>query len=263
MLLKKWEIANIIVILPKIIVNISIMVIKILYKIYSFCIALPIFVVVTIITAIVISLAALLGDKDHTDYFMSKWWSRLTCRIFLLGIRVTGREKLLKSQSYIFLANHQGYFDIFLIYGYMGHNFKWMMKEYLRKIPFVGAACAISGQIFVDDSRSGIQKAVDQSRKTLQGGMSMVIFPEGTRTYNGQMGEFKRGAFMLSNEIGLPIVPMTINGSFQVFSRKARSVSQGTLSLDIHTPIFPDYYKSKPTKVFMNEVRDIINKNVR
>ena len=232
---------------------------NILYKIYSFCIALPVFIVVTIITAIVIMIAALLGDKDKTDYFMSKWWSKITCRIFLLGIKVEGREQLDKHQSYVFLANHQGYFDIFLVYGYIGHNFKWMMKEYLRKIPFVGVACAASGQIFVDDTRAGIAKAVERSRKTLQRGMSMVIFPEGTRTYDGQMAEFKRGAFMLSNEIELPIVPMTINGSFKVFSRKAKSLTRGTLKLSIHQPIQPEYYKSKPTKVFMKEVWNIIN----
>lgn len=231
----------------------------ILYKIYSFCIALPLFVAATIITAITIMIASLLGDKDYVDYFMSKWWARFTCRVFLLGVKVEGKEKLDKRQSYVFLANHQGYFDIFLTYGYLGHNFKWMMKEYLRKIPFVGIACKLSGQIFVDDSRSGIQKAVTQSRETLQGGMSMVIFPEGTRTYDGEMGEFKRGAFMLSNEIGLPIVPMTINGSFKVFSRKAKSVSHGCLSLYVHDPIEPEEYKKRPTKRLMQEVWDIIH----
>lgn len=235
---------------------------NILYKIYSFIIALPIFVVITIITAIVIMIAALFGDKDHVDYFMSKWWCKLTCRIYLLKIKTEGHENIDKKQSYVFLANHQGYFDIFLTYGYLGHNFKWMMKEYLKKIPFVGIACVASGQIFVDDTRSGIAKAVEQSRKTLQKGMSMVIFPEGTRTFDGSMGEFKRGAFMLSNEIGLPVVPMTINGSFHVFSRKAKSVSQGTLSLKIHKPISPEYYKSKPTKIFMQEVWDIINNDL-
>jgi len=238
-------------------------VLNILYKIYSFLIALPIFLVVTIITALIITIAALIGDKDYTDYFMSKWWSRITLAVFLIGVKVEGREKLNKRQSYVFLANHQGYFDIFLIYGYLGHNFKWMMKEYLRKIPFVGFACTASGQIFVDDTRAGIKKAVEQSRKTLTSGMSMVIFPEGTRTYDGTMSEFKRGAFMLSNEIGLPIVPMTINGSFHVFSRKAKSVTHGSLSLIIHEPIQPEYYQAKPTKQFMQEVFDIINNDLK
>ena len=69
---------------------------NIIYKIYSFCIALPLFVVATITTALIIMTAALLGDKDKTDYFMSKLWSKFTCRVFLLGIKVEGKEKLNK-----------------------------------------------------------------------------------------------------------------------------------------------------------------------
>ena len=235
---------------------------KVLYKIYSFCIALPIAVVITIFVALTIMIASLLGDKDKVSYIMCKFWGRSWCVLFLLPVKTEGLDKLDKNQSYVFLANHQGYFDIFLIYGYLNHNLKWMMKEYLRKIPFVGKACEMSGQIYVGDSRAAIAKAIAQSRETLRGGMSMMIFPEGTRTYDGSIGEFKRGAFMLSNEIGLPIVPLTINGSFKVFNRKARSVSQGKLSLTVHDPIPPEYYQKKNTKVFMQEVWETINESL-
>lgn len=235
---------------------------KIIYKIYSFCIALPLFIVATIITATVVVIASMLGDSVYVGYYAPKWWSRITCMLFLIRIKTEGKELIDPKQSYVFLANHQGYFDIFLIYGYLGHNFKWMMKEYLRKIPFVGYACAKSKHIYVGDSLSSIQRTVLQAQETLRGGMSMVIFPEGTRTYTGEMGTFKRGAFMLANEIGLPIVPLTINGSFDVFSRKAKSVSPGTISLKIHKPIIVEERKGKPTKVFMQEVFDIINSSI-
>lgn len=235
---------------------------KIIYKIYSFCIALPLFIVATIITATVVVIASMLGDSVYVGYYAPKWWSRITCMLFLIRIKTEGKELIDPKQSYVFLANHQGYFDIFLIYGYLGHNFKWMMKEYLRKIPFVGYACAKSKHIYVGDSLSSIQRTVLQAQETLRGGMSMVIFPEGTRTYTGEMGTFKRGAFMLANEIGLPIVPLTINGSFDVFSRKAKSVSSGTISLKIHKPITAEERKGKPTKVFMQEVFDIINSSI-
>jgi 1-acyl-sn-glycerol-3-phosphate acyltransferase len=92
--------------------------------------------------------------------------------------------------------------------------------------------------------------------------MSIVIFPEGTRTYTDQMGDFKRGAFMLANEIGLPIVPMTINGCYDVFSRKAKSVSRSKISLTIHKPITAEERQGKPTKVFMKDVFDIVNAGV-
>ena len=230
-----------------------------LYKVYSFCIALPIFIVITIFVSTSVIIAGFLGDTDFIAYYLPKFWSKCAFWLFLLKVKVEGRENIKKEDSYVFLANHQGYYDIFLAYGYLGHNFKWMMKEYLKKIPFVGYACVKSKHIYLADGISGIAKAVQQARETLQGGMSMIIFPEGTRTYTGKMSPFKRGSFMLANEIGLPIVPLTINGSFDAFSRKAKSVSRGTITLTIHKPITAEERKGKATKVIMQEVYDIIN----
>ena len=119
----------------------------ILYKIYSFCIALPLFIVATALTALIVVIAAFCGDPDYMGYHAPKWWSRIACWLFLIRVKTEGKAFIDPKQSYIFLANHQGYFDIFLIYGYLGHNFKWMMKEYLRKMPFIGIACEKSRQI--------------------------------------------------------------------------------------------------------------------
>lgn len=77
---------------------------------------------------------------------------RLFCILSLVKIEVRGRENIDKNTSYVFVSNHQGAYDIFLIYGYLNHNFKWMMKKSLRNIPFVGSACAAAGHIFVDNS---------------------------------------------------------------------------------------------------------------
>lgn len=232
---------------------------NILYKIYSFLIALPIFIVITIIVASSVIIAGFLGDTTFIAYHFPKFWSKCAFWLFLLKVKVEGREHIKEDESYVFLANHQGYYDIFLAYGYLGHNFKWMMKEYLKKIPFVGYACVKAKHIYLPDGISGIAKAVQQARETLQGGMSMIIFPEGTRTRTGKMSPFKRGSFMLANEIGLPIVPITINGSFDVFSRNAWSVSRGTVTLTIHPPITAEQRKGKQTKEVMQEVFDIIN----
>lgn len=231
---------------------------NILYKLYAHTIALLLFVVITIITALTVIIASFCGDKRVVSYYGPMLWSRLTLWLFLIPSHVYGREYLDKRQSYVFLANHQGYFDIFLAYARLGHNFKWMMKEYLRKIPFVGLACARSGQIYVGETRSGMARTVRQAQATLRGGMSMMIFPEGTRSHDGSLAPFQRGAFTLASEIGLPIVPITINGSFHVFSRHARSVSRGALTLTIHQPITAADRQGTPTKVLMQQVRDII-----
>ena len=111
---------------------------KILYYIYQICIALPILLVLTILTAIVTIVGSLLGGAHIWGYYPGKIWSQLICLFLLIPVKIEGREKLHDKTSYIFVPNHQGSFDIFLIYGFIGRNFKWMMKKSLRKLPFVG-----------------------------------------------------------------------------------------------------------------------------
>lgn len=233
-----------------------------IYKIYALLIATPLFIVYTIVVGMLVILSALFGMTRLAHYYLPCIWGRGACTLYLLPVKVEGLEYLDKQQSYIFLANHQGYVDILLMYGYLNHSFKWMMKDYLKKMPVVGIACMCSHQIFVGDSLASIQKAVNDARKTLRGGMSMSIFPEGTRTHDGRMQPFKRGAFMLANEIGLPIVPITINGSYNVFSRKAWMVTRAPLSLTIHQPITNHQREGKTTKALMADVYDIIENSL-
>ena len=110
---------------------------KILYYIYQICIALPILLVLTILTAIVTIVGSLVGGAHFWGYYPGKIWSQLICLFLLIPVKIRGREKLHGKTSYIFVPNHQGSFDIFLIYGFIGRNFKWMMKKSLRKLPFL------------------------------------------------------------------------------------------------------------------------------
>ena len=236
---------------------------RLLYILYSLFIATPIWVVITIFTALVVVIAALCGDTKWTSYWFPKYWSKSACLLYLIRVRVEGRENLDRRQSYIFLANHQGYWDAFLIYGYLGWPFKWMMKEYLRKIPFVGYACYKSKQIYVGESRASITRAIRMAEQTLTDGMSMTIFPEGTRTSDGRLGSFKRGAFMLANEINLPIVPITINGSYNVLNRHDRWIHPGTMTMTIHRPITTADREGMDSKSVMNLVWETINKDLK
>ena len=168
---------------------------KILYRIYQLCIALPIFLVLTLLTALTTIIGSLIGGAHVWGYYPGKIWSQLTCYILLLPVEVHGREKLDKHTSYVFAPNHQGIFDIFLIYGFLGRNFKWMMKKSLRKIPFVGKACESAGHIFVDRANAkGMLTTIRQAERSLKNGVSLVVFPEGSRTQDGTLGSFKRGS---------------------------------------------------------------------
>lgn len=215
---------------------------KYLYRIYQLLIALPLIAIYTLITSLIVTIGCTLGNGHFWGYYPGKWWAQFIIRILLLPVKVEGRENLVKGQSYVFVANHQGAFDIFLIYGFLSRNFKWMMKRQLRQMPFVGKACESAHHIFVDKrGASKIRETYDRARQTLQGGMSLVVFPEGARSFTGHMGVFKRGAFMLADDIELPVVPLTINGSFDIMprTRDMKWVVWHPLRLTIHKPILP------------------------
>lgn len=215
---------------------------KYLYYIYQVIVGLPVVIFGTIITAITVAVGCAIGNGHFWGYFPGHVWGKVIIRSLLLPVKVEGRQHLEKDQSYVFVANHQGSFDIFLIYGFLNRNFKWMMKQQLRKVPFLGFACERSHQIFVDKrGPSKIRKTYEQAREILKEGYSVTVFPEGARTFTGHMGLFRKGAFALADELQLPVVPLTINGSFDILPRMRgfNFISWHPLTLTIHEPIYP------------------------
>lgn len=236
---------------------------KYLYRIYQLFIAAPLVALLTLLATLVTTLGCILGNGHFWGYYPGKCWSWLTIRILLLPVKVEGREHLDKKQSYVFVSNHQGAFDIFLIYGFLGRNFKWMMKYQLRKMPFIGMACQAAHHIFVDKRGTAkIKQTYLEARQTLKDGMSLVVFPEGARTFTGHMGDFKRGAYMLASDLQLPVVPLTINGSFQVMPRMRdmKWVQWHPLTLTIHEPIPPKEQSPENITATLQESYQVIMK---
>ena len=164
-----------------------------LYRIYQIFIFCPIIVVSTIIIALMTVIGSALGYGRWWGYYPEVIWARIFCRLAFVSVEVKGRDNIDPHTSYVFVANHQGAYDIFSLFGYLGHNFRWMMKESLRKIPFVGWACKAAGQIFVDNSSvSATRRTMQEAEKQLRGGMSLTVFPEGARSWDGNMRRFKR-----------------------------------------------------------------------
>ena len=138
---------------------------KYIYRVYQIFIALPIVIFLTILTSVVTSIGCTLGNGHFWGYYPPVIWSTLVLKVLLLPVEVKGRENLKHGESYVFVSNHQGSFDIFLIFGHLRRNFKWMMKRQLRKIPFVGFACEKSHQIFVDKrGPSKVKETYDKAR---------------------------------------------------------------------------------------------------
>lgn len=213
---------------------------NLLWSIYILLIFTPIIVVATALTATITLIGSALGFGRTWGYYPEIIWSRLFCWLAFVRVSVSGRENIDPHTSYVFVANHQSAYDIFTVYGYLGHNFRWMMKESLRKIPLVGWACARSGQIFVSNkSVNATRHTMAKAEQQLRAGMSLVVFPEGARTPDGHMHRFKKGAFMLAVEFNLPVVPLSIDGAYNVMTRYSLMPRPGHIHLTIHKPIHP------------------------
>lgn len=209
-------------------------VLKFFWIIYVICIWLPLGITATILCALVTITGCLLGDDKIWGFYPGMIWSKFMCLISWTKVTVKGKENIRKGQSYVFCSNHTSIFDVFLIYGYIGVPFKWIMKKELEKVPFIGWACKAAGFLFIDRAKG--RKAfntLQQAKSIFSGGVSLVIFPEGTRTRDGAIGKFKRGAFEIAKEMELPIIPMRIDGGFYVMPHNRFLPYPGELKLTI------------------------------
>jgi len=211
---------------------------QIFFLVYQWLVAVPVLFVLTILVALsTIALSPYLPNS-RVSYLPARFWARAICRLLFIRVRISGLEKLNPDQSYIFVLNHQSVFDIFVVYGWFPHIFKWMMKAELRKIPFVGKACESAGHIFIDRSSPlAARRSLQIAESQLKNGVSLVIFPEGTRTRSGQMNPFKRGAFRIATDLSLPIVPVTLRGSFDRLHGNTLHVNPGTIEAIVHAPV--------------------------
>ncbi|HOX42500.1 MAG TPA: lysophospholipid acyltransferase family protein [Myxococcota bacterium] len=165
-------------------------------------------------------------------------WAWCLCLMNFTWVSVRGRERADPKRSYVIMSNHQSHFDILAFYGFWGRQFRWVMKQELRKVPFLGWGCAGVGHIFID--RSDREKAIASlraARGLLEGGVSVMIFPEGTRSTSGRLREFKKGGFMLALELGLPILPVSISGSRHVLPNRTKRLLPGRVRIQVHPPI--------------------------
>jgi 1-acyl-sn-glycerol-3-phosphate acyltransferase len=228
--------------------------------VYQWIVFMPLFLLITVITALTVMIMAPVFGSRFWGYYPPHYWSRITCWLALCPVKSSGHEKLDPNQSYVFIANHQGAFDIFLVYGFLNQNIKWIQKQSLQKIPLVGYASKKAGHVFVNNSTATARAAtIERAKAQITEGVSMVIFPEGARTYTGKMGRFKRGAYHIARDLDLPVVPLTINGPFNVLKRNSRCIRPGRMELVIHDPISTTSLTDEELAGLIDRSREIIH----
>lgn len=208
-----------------------------LYGLYQYIIVWPIMVVLTLFTAVFTMIFVPFRNAEFV-HRVQQFWSRSFYRLMFLPVTVEGLEHIHPGQSYVFVSNHQSMFDVWLIYGWLPVIFKWLMKAELRKVPFVGIACKAAGHIFVDRKNpKAAMESMENIKKQLKDGVCTVIFPEGTRTKDGQVGRFKRGAFQIALDLKLPIIPISLSGCYDVLPKGKPFVYRRPVRMYVGEPI--------------------------
>ncbi|AOS84598.1 acyl-phosphate glycerol 3-phosphate acyltransferase [Chlorobaculum limnaeum] len=198
------------------------------------------------------------GNKFHG---VASWWGRFSAKLLGIAIEVEGEENYQPDQNYLVVSNHAGMADIPLILGAMKLNIRFMAKEELGKIPVFGWALKTGGYVMVKrgQNREALQSML-QAVDTLKSGKSIHIFPEGTRSKTGDILPFKRGAFIIAQKAGVPVLPVTIIGSHLITPKKSLKINKGKIRLIIGKPIAPG--KNPSAETLMEESYKVISKNL-
>ena len=204
---------------------------------WQYLIAWPLLMVLTVFTA-VFTVCTVFWKNAEFVHKVQQFWSRSFFWLMFLPVSVDGQEHIVPGQSYVFVANHQSMFDVWLVYGWLPVIFKWLMKAELRKVPFVGTGCKAAGHIFIDRRNTkAAMESLKEVEKQLVNGVCTVIFPEGTRSLNGEVGRFKRGAFQIAWDLGLPIIPLSLDGCYEVLPKGKPFVYRAPVHMHIGEPI--------------------------
>lgn len=231
----------------------------ILYQPYKWLVFLPLLLVSTCLFVLLGMLLIFFIDDYAANRIAGVWWARFNSIITPMLVRVHGRDTISPKQSYIVVANHQSHYDIFVLYGWLGIDLKWVIKKELRTIPVFGFAGEKGGNIFIDRSNpAAAYESLEQARQKIVNGTSIIILPEGTRTRTGELGEFKRGAFWLAQHLNIPILPVTILNTRNILPPRTFNLFPGRAIMKIHPPIDTVSYGADSLDRLIYDVRAVI-----
>lgn len=223
------------------------------------------FYTILALSTILLGASAVLGAFVSTKWpnLMAKIWGKLNIWAAGVKVEIRGSENLEPNLPYILTSNHQGWFDIFATLGYFPIPFSWLAKEELFKVPFLGRAMYSAGYIPID--RSDRRKALismGKAAEIIRRGTSVFIFPEGTRSTDGVVRDFKKGGFVLAAKSQQPIVPISISGSYRILPKNSWTIQPGVIRMTIGKPIFAQGGGGNSRDLLMRTVREAILSNL-
>jgi 1-acyl-sn-glycerol-3-phosphate acyltransferase len=206
--------------------------------------------------------SSLFDRRGHFAHGCARTWSWLILATTGVSVEVTGLDHLPRDRTFIFVSNHQSIYDIPVIFATLPYQLRIIAKESLGSFPFLGWHLRRNGHLLVDrrnPDRAGILR---RWRALVGEGLSLVIFPEGTRSADGRVGRFKAGSFLLAVEAQLPVVPLSIDGTRHVMRKGRLMTSPGHARLVVHEPIDTAGLAVSDARQLAERVRDVVARDV-
>lgn len=228
------------------------------YQPYKWLFIVPFLVISTIIISSLAIITSIVINPVAGGKF-AVLWARINSYFTPMSVNVEGLENIDKNQSYIIVANHLSLYDIYVLYGWIGIDIRWVMKKELRKVPVIGLVCKVLEHVYID--RSSSSKAIEtinKAKEKICNGTSIIFFPEGTRSDDFKLQSFKKGAFKLAIDLDLPVLPVTINGTHKILGKGTLNLMPGTVGMVVHEPINTSDYDDETIGKLVKKSRDVI-----
>lgn len=224
---------------------------------------IPLVTVDTIVCGAVSLVLALLFRSGGPSHRVASSWAWLILKICRVRVEVDGCEHLEPGRTYVLASNHQSLFDTPILFAYLPLSFRILYKKSLNRIPFLGWHLFLSGHIGVErKSPARARDSLEIAAERVRAGTSIVVFPEGTRSYDGVMRSFKKGSFRIAIKARTPVVPLAIADSFQVMRRGEVTVHPRTVKLTIDRPIPVDGLVEEQAAELSEQVRLVVERNL-
>jgi len=208
------------------------------------------------ILAIVVSFFTRTGNPVH---IVARVWSQSILMGSRVPVGVRGLANIKPDKSYVYMANHQSNFDIPVLLGYLPVQFRWLAKAELFKIPVFGRAMLGAGYVEIDRfNRKSAFESIEKAAQRMKDGVSVMIFPEGTRSKDGSVQPFKKGGFVMAIKSGVPIIPVILRGTWPIMAKSSLRINPGDVEMEIGEPIDTSGYSMETKEELMDRVRAVI-----
>jgi 1-acyl-sn-glycerol-3-phosphate acyltransferase len=205
--------------------------------------------------------SSVVDRRGHFGHWCARAWAWLILATTGVEVDVQGLERLVPGRTYVFVSNHQSIYDIPVIFWWIPFQLRIIAKESLGRFPVLGPHLKRTGHMLVDRSRPDRSGIFGWASALTSKGLSLIVFPEGTRSADGRVGVFKGGSFYLAMQAGLPIVPLSIVGSRHVMRKGQLTTRPGHVRLIVHEPIATTANPDPPTgdvRELARRVREIV-----